>query len=347
MTNTAISGTSGQDTLTGGVGDDSLFSFSGHGVFIGGAGNETINDGADRYAVYHGGALVGAVADLASFLSVVVLVAADEQDGTDTLISVEQVVGFAFADDSMVGRYGSANGDAGDAILQSGYGTELLHGGAGNDAFLGCEDLDVAGFQPGISRVDGLAVTGSGTNGWVVSAQGANFIEISLNTATSTLAVRDLRVESAVFGVDSMHGVEYIQLDEAMARGRGSVIFKLSTTTDPAVSVASVSTGGFVNPGLQGQSMMGSDFERAICGSDGTDIKQVSGTLATLTGNSEFGDDQHELGLGGYSGSDLFSQTFHANTLGRINEFGNSNCNAAQRLGWQSNNMEHSYGIST
>jgi hypothetical protein len=54
----------------------------------------------------------------------------------------------------------------------------------------------VAGFNLGSSRVDGLAVSGSGANGWTVSAQGLNLMRLAYNTTTSQWTVTDLRTAS-------------------------------------------------------------------------------------------------------------------------------------------------------
>ena len=61
----------------------------------------------------------------------------------------------------------------------------------------------------------------------------------------------------------------------------------------------------------------------------------LSGNIGTVT-----------YGAAGTRGT-VDYQAAGAEPLGRINEFGDSNCNDAQKLGWQSGNMEHSYGIST
>lgn len=108
-------GNASDNTITGGAGDDILF---------GGAGSDTLNGGAGFDTADFSQASSGVVARLDSGL-----VSQDGDGGTDTLTSIEALVGSSF-DDLLIGGLG-------DDLLDGGLGRDVLIGGAGNDLIRG------------------------------------------------------------------------------------------------------------------------------------------------------------------------------------------------------------------
>jgi Ca2+-binding RTX toxin-like protein len=306
-----IYGNGGEDTIDGAAGNDLLFGNGGRDALIGGSGDDTLFGGADRDTVYYGNAPAGVVANLTSYAGVKIPTATDGQGGTDTLISIEQIVGSAFADDLTVGRFGAADGGAGNDTLRSGFGTALLYGGAGNDTLYGSADIDVAGFQLGTSRVDGLAVAGSVASGWTVSAQGANLMQINLNVSVGTWTVQDLRPGSTGFGTDSLQNMEYLQLDGSI----GSAFLKLTGGTTPGIAVANVITGVY-RLGGQGLSLDGTSSDELIYGSDTNDVLSGNAGNDTLIGG-----DGYDRFIGG-AGDDLLLGGWQLNLSWRFGRLG-------------------------
>jgi Ca2+-binding RTX toxin-like protein len=289
--NDTIYGQGGDDTIDGAAGNDLLLGGDGRDALIGGAGNDTLDGGYGRDTVYYGSAPQGVTVNLVTWYGAVDGTASDGQGGTDVLRSLEHVIGSAYADDLTVGRFGAADGGAGNDVLRSGNGTALLYGGAGNDAIVGSVDVDVAGFTLGSSRVDGLTVSGSAAVGWTVSAQGVNLMGLTYNSMTSKWTASDLRTGSTTnssFGTDTLQSVEYLQLDGTGTNGTNSAFLKLTSGASPTVGVASVITNSSTYVGWGGQNMTGSNADDLMYGGDDND------TLIGGNGN--------DVLLGGYGG---------------------------------------------
>ncbi len=110
----------GGSVLTGGLGNDLLYS---------GVGNDTLDGGAGVDAAAYASALGGVHVSLLS---------GGAQNtgggGTDTLISIEKLIGSNFADTLIAAASGSTlNGGPGGDDLISGPGSDILNGGAASD----------------------------------------------------------------------------------------------------------------------------------------------------------------------------------------------------------------------
>ena len=144
-----VNGTEGNDILTGGSGPDDLRGLGGNDQIDGGAGDDSIDGGSGIDFAVYSSATAGVSVSLA---------ASGPQNtggaGTDALVSIEALIGSAFADsltggsgvdtfygmdgnDLLVGNAGAdtLGGLAGDDILNGGTGADYLIGGAGNDTF--------------------------------------------------------------------------------------------------------------------------------------------------------------------------------------------------------------------
>src|SRR5262249_18197472 len=143
--------------------DDFLFvppSTEGNDTLLSTSGNDTLNGGFGTDTASYANATAGVNVSLA---------AAGPQNtigaGTDTLISIENLTGSAFAD-ILTGNNGDnvLNGGAGNDRLTGGLGQDTLTGGAGNDVFAFNSVSDtlagplardiITDFTPGQDKID-------------------------------------------------------------------------------------------------------------------------------------------------------------------------------------------------
>jgi len=124
------------EVVRGSEGDDSLTGNSGNNTFRGLAGDDTIigGDGIDEVR-YDRDANEGGTAGV--FVDLAAGTATDGFGDTDTLVSIERVLGSNF-DDTLRGGSGDdrLNGGAGNDVLDGGAGNDTLIGGAGRDTFV-------------------------------------------------------------------------------------------------------------------------------------------------------------------------------------------------------------------
>lgn len=184
--NDVMAGNSGADSLDGGTGNDELSGGSDNDILAGGEGNDVLNgnsgddllDGGTGDDTINGGSGIDTVtyADWNKKVSVNLLTGVAAGDGTDELISIENIIGSDFSDnivgnrldnelsggdgnDRLVGYTGddtlsggdgqdylngasgsdTLSGDAGNDILRGGKGSDTLSGGLGNDTLYGAE----------------------------------------------------------------------------------------------------------------------------------------------------------------------------------------------------------------
>ncbi len=143
-------GGAGNDLLQGRAGDDTLFGGAGNDTLEGGTGANRLDGGEGMDSVSYANATRGIRLDLLT-----PALNAGEAAG-DVLISIEAVIGSAFADtvagsdtaDEMEGGAGDdlLTGRGGADRLFGGAGDDTLEGGAGNDTLDGGEGIDVASY---------------------------------------------------------------------------------------------------------------------------------------------------------------------------------------------------------
>ncbi|AFY48410.1 putative calcium-binding protein [Nostoc sp. PCC 7524] len=140
--NDTINGGDGNDSLNGGSGNDSLDGGAGNDTLIGGAGNDTLNGGSGIDTASYQTATAAVNVNFSTGT------ATDGQGGTDTLISIERVIGSKF-NDTLIG----------------GVGNDSLNGGAGNDTLNGGTGNDTASYQNATAAVNVNLSTGITTDG--------------------------------------------------------------------------------------------------------------------------------------------------------------------------------------
>lgn len=111
-----VMGTAGNETLSGGAGDDMLFGAAGNDILNGGGGDDTIFGGAGNDTLNGG-------------------------FGDDTLLggSGNDVVWGGLGDDTLIGESGNDTlfGGAGDDTLFGDTGNDIIHAGEGDDMLIG------------------------------------------------------------------------------------------------------------------------------------------------------------------------------------------------------------------
>jgi len=144
-----VTGSAFDDTLTGNAFANVLTGAAGNDRLAGGAGSDTLDggDGIDTADYYR--ATSGVLVNLA-----LATTQASGAAGTDTLISIETLIGTGF-DDQFTGN-GADNGLIGNG------GNDLLNGGAGNDDLNGGANVDTASYAGAAAGVTvSLGVAGA------------------------------------------------------------------------------------------------------------------------------------------------------------------------------------------
>jgi Ca2+-binding RTX toxin-like protein len=178
-----ISGGGGQDNLFGGAGSDSLFGHAGNDRLDGGSGNDTVSGGSGNDRVYGGSdndrVSGGSGADKVYGGSGHDQVYGDA--GNDRLYgdTGNDRLSGGTGHDIMMGGSGrdTISGSSGDDRIDGGLGADVLSGGTGRDSFvfdtaLGKGEVDtIRGFNPGEDRIllDNSIfknLPGRGTLGW-------------------------------------------------------------------------------------------------------------------------------------------------------------------------------------
>ncbi|MDF1734251.1 MAG: VWA domain-containing protein [Minwuia sp.] len=129
--NDTLVGGDGSDLLSGGSGDDQQFGGSGDDEFAGSPGNDLIDGGVGTDILNHGLSTGAVQVDLAQGTA--------SGQGSDTLVSIEQVFGSGFGD--------LLRGSAGGELLSGGDGDDTLSGGFGDDTLAGGTGTDQAVFD--------------------------------------------------------------------------------------------------------------------------------------------------------------------------------------------------------
>jgi Ca2+-binding RTX toxin-like protein len=138
--NDRLDGTNTANNLEGGAGADSLYGYGGNDTLTGGVGNDILDGGADTDTASYTGATGAVIVYLWGSQ-------ATGADGTDTLTSIENLIGSGF-NDRLDGTNTANNleGGAGADSLYAYAGNDTLLGGAGNDVLDGGANIDTASY---------------------------------------------------------------------------------------------------------------------------------------------------------------------------------------------------------
>jgi Ca2+-binding RTX toxin-like protein len=191
------------DTLTGDAAANALTGNTGNDVFAGRGGVDVLSGGAGTDTASYLSAAGGIVANLAALL-----VSNDGDGGSDTLSSIENIIGSAYAD--------AIWGDGGVNVLRGEGGDDQLQGGGGADTLIGGAGAD-------------LMVGGAGDDGYEVTEAGDAVVEAAgegTDTVYSYLARYDLgaNVETLVLGGSAQIGVGNALANTLIGNGLGNLL---------------------------------------------------------------------------------------------------------------------------
>jgi Ca2+-binding RTX toxin-like protein len=143
-------GSAGTDTITGGTGADHLYGNGGNDTLIGGAGNDSLDGGAGTDTASYAAAPAGIVANLGTGS------VTDGYGGTDTLTSIENIIGSGFND--------TITGDSNANTLTGGAGNDILAGRGGADILDGGTGIDTADYSAAAAALTVSLTTGTASN---------------------------------------------------------------------------------------------------------------------------------------------------------------------------------------
>jgi VCBS repeat-containing protein len=237
-----LTGTSGDDILVAGTGDNILNGGDGNDVLTAGSGNNELHGGAGNDLLYSGPGndlLDGGTGiDTASYAHATAGVTVNlgllgAQNtlgaGTDTLTGIENLIGSNF-NDTLTGDNNNnvINGGLGNDILNGGGGDDLLIGGMGNNTMTGGAGADtfqwlkgnsghdlITDFTPGTDKLD-LSQLLQGENGttaslddylhFTVSGSGASVLT-SIDVSAMAGATPNQTIDLAGVNLASHYGV--------------------------------------------------------------------------------------------------------------------------------------------
>jgi Ca2+-binding RTX toxin-like protein len=126
-----VLGNADANKIYGGAGDDNINGGAGNDILTGGPGNDILNGGT--------GTDTASYADATGPVTVSLAITSAQNvgggDGTDTLISIENLTGSSYND--------TLTGNSGANVLNGGAGADTMIGGAGNDTYIVDDPGDV------------------------------------------------------------------------------------------------------------------------------------------------------------------------------------------------------------
>ena len=271
-----LPGTPGDDTITGLGGDDNLQGQDGNDTLDGGAGNDTLNGGNGTDTVTYANATEGMFGSVFSMQNT-------SGSETDTLISIENLIGSEF-NDQLVGSSGAntLEGRGGQDILIGQNGDDILRGGDGHDILRGRNDNDLLYGDAGDDFLQG----GEG-NDLMDGGDGidrANFF-LSLATDAQVGATVDLTIQGVAqntgHGMDTLVSIEHVS----------GTTFADTFTGDAGANWLWGQGGGDTLSGGDGNDLIeiGSTGSNMVSGGNGTDTLSffnnndfTSGVVASL-----------------------------------------------------------------
>ncbi len=181
-----FNGSAFDDTLSGRNGNDRLAGNDGNDRLEGGLGNDWLSGGGGSDTAYYGSYATAVMVDLAAGTAT--------GQGTDTLVSIENIAGSQVIDsllgsdgdnfiqgdngnDAIDGRDGAdtLRGDNGNDTVSGGAGNDMVHGGSGSDNLNGGLGNDKLEGAAGSDKMDG----GSGNDIYYVDDIGDTVIELA------------------------------------------------------------------------------------------------------------------------------------------------------------------------
>ncbi len=279
----ALTGSNSADSLTGSNGDNLLQGGSGNDTLEGLDGNDTLEGGSGTDTVSYANATAGVTVSLALATAQNTIGA-----GTDTLNSVERLVGSAYTD--------TLTGSAAANILTGGDGDDTLIGGAGNDTLLGGNGTDTASYATTTARVNvSLLLTASQNTisaGSDILTSIENLIGSGFNDTLEGNTGSNILDGGA--GIDQLRFIRHTS----------------GVTVDLSVTTAQNTGGSGTDTYLNFEHIYGSNFNDTLTGDGATNVLWgVSGNdlLFGGDGNDTLNGDDGNDTLEGGAGNDIIN----------------------------------------
>jgi len=254
-------GTEAGNTIGGGWGTDSVFGFAGDDVLYGGSGNNVLDGGAGSDTIRYDDAAFMAdhvVIDLSRGLaehynrSSILDGDAPTATETDTLVSIENVVGAVSSSDVLVGN-ADANrleglggrdrliGRGGDDVLIGGAGNDSLEGGDGNDLYSVEDVADIVTETNASFAVGGIDTVQSYLSAYTLPTNVENLRILSTNGATG----KGNGLKNAFQGSTGNDTLDGAGGADTMVGGNGSDLYYVDHAGDAVSETnARLATGG-------------------------------------------------------------------------------------------------------
>jgi Ca2+-binding RTX toxin-like protein len=268
--------------------DNQVTGTAGNNLLQGGLGNDTLDGGTGTDTASYAGATAGVTVTLAA-----PGVAQNTLNaGTDTLTSIENLLGSDFND--------TLTGDAGANKLEGGLGNDTLNGGLGNDTLDGGTGTDTASYA---GATAGVTVT-------LASSAAQNTVNAGLDTLIDIENLIGSGFNDALTGNSGANLLQGWLGNDTLNGGLGNDTLDGGTGTDTAsyagatagvtVTLASSAAQNTVNAGLDTlisiENLIGSGFNDVLTGSSGANLLQ--GWLGNDTLNGGLGNDTLDGGTG-------------------------------------------------
>lgn len=345
----------GDDTLLGGEGDDTLVGGIGSDTLDGGAGNDTASyvfSGHSVVVTLGAGTADGQTRELTTSTNPIANPAAAQIASTDTLRSIENVVG-SNNDDIIIGN------DAANTLTGND-GNDFLRGGLGSDTLTGGSGIDTVDYSTHTAnqRVEINLTAGTGKEFGPLIFQGrpVGSILVSTDTLVTVENVKGSNAGDLIIGNSAVNVLEGGQGDDRIAglgggdtisggSGSDTVDYSASATAVNVNLATQIATGG----DAQGDTLssienaIGSGFADVLTGSNAANRLEGGAGNDLLIGNN--GDDTLRAGdgkdlligglgadvLDGGTGTDVAS--YAAASAGVIARLDNSAANIGEAAG--------------
>jgi Ca2+-binding RTX toxin-like protein len=248
----------GVDSIIGGDGNDTIYSRAGADTITGGLGNDYIDAGTGKDTAVYATATAGVTVNLN-----VTSAQNTGGAGSDTLLSVENLVGSNFNDNLV--------GNGGNNILTGGGGNDSLDGGAGTDT--ASYGSATAGVTVNLS-LGAQNTVGAGTDTLinVENLTGSTFNDTLLGNAGNNV----LNGGAGIDTVSYANATAGVTVNLGLTTGQNTV----GAGTDTLVNFENL-TGSNFNDSLTGNSV-----NNTLIGGLGIDQLNGGAGIDTLTGNS-------------------------------------------------------------
>ncbi|MGC4095942.1 MAG: calcium-binding protein [Nitrospira sp.] len=285
--NNTLTGTTAADTMVGRGGNDQLLGNGGNDRLNGGTQNDILNGGTGIDTADYSNVVIGGLTYIGATAGVTVnLNVTSAQNtvgaGTDTLVSIENLIGTNFAD-ALAGN-GAANvltGLGGNDVMAGAAGNDQLLGGDGNDLLGGGTGNDLLNGGAGNDAVDYSTITIGGQA--IPGATAGVTVNLSLAGAQNTGGA----------GTDTLVSIEDLNgsnFNDTLTGTSGNNVLKGRAGNDT------------LNGGAGNDKLLGEGGDDILNGGDGNDTASYATATSAVTIDSEA---EHFI-TGGGAGIDTF-----------------------------------------